>query len=154
MTDFDVYLAGETLEGTDIGSTYVYITTPLGQVRMTEEEAENLGRCLLGAARTYRDGEDHENQLAAAHAGIESTVTSETTSITRVIAIKGAPKFAGHTVTSLEVTYQDGEAVDVSYGVEFNPKLTGKLPRVQPAWFATIINRHRPTTEQQLKEQP
>lgn len=152
MTDFDVYLAGETLEGTDIGSTYVYITTPLGQVRMTEEEAENLGQCLLGAARTYRDGEEHESRRAT-QAGIESTVTSESTSITKVIAIKGAPKLAGHTVANLEVTYENGEATEISYGVEWDPRLTAKLPRVQPAWFADIINRHRPQPAYQLKEQ-
>lgn len=60
---FGVYCAGETIDGTDISITYVYISTPLGQVRMTAEEAEILGRCLIAAA-DYDRRSDNEDQAA------------------------------------------------------------------------------------------
>lgn len=61
---FAVYCAGEQIEspdGTPIGMTYIYATTPLGQVRMTAEEADELGRKLIAAAEYDRslDDEDH-----------------------------------------------------------------------------------------------
>lgn len=59
---FDVYCAGETLDGTDIGITYIYITTPLGRIRMTEDEAEELGQKLTAAAQLYRDEPQEEQQ--------------------------------------------------------------------------------------------
>lgn len=51
---FGIYCAGETLEGTDLAITYIYVTTPLGKVRMTADEAESLGHGLLAAARYDR----------------------------------------------------------------------------------------------------
>jgi hypothetical protein len=50
--DLSVYIAGETVPGTDIGLSYIYIKTPLGPVRMTGDEAETLSRLLEGAALT------------------------------------------------------------------------------------------------------
>lgn len=58
---FAVYCAGETIDGTDIGMSYIYVCTPLGRVRMTSDEAEILGRQLLAAAdydRELNAGED------------------------------------------------------------------------------------------------
>lgn len=50
---FAVYCAGEEIDG--IGLTYIYISTPLGPVRMTAEEAESLGRALIAAAEYDKD---------------------------------------------------------------------------------------------------
>lgn len=47
---FAVYIAGEQIDGTDIGMTYIQVTTPLGRLRMTAEEADDLGRKLIAAA--------------------------------------------------------------------------------------------------------
>lgn len=58
---FAVYIAGEQIPGTEIGLTYVYVTTPLGQVRMTPDEAEALGRKLIAAAEFDRESEAAEN---------------------------------------------------------------------------------------------
>jgi hypothetical protein len=55
---FAVYIAGEQIEGTEIGVTYVYITTPLGRVRMTGEEAGELGQKLTAAAECDRNLDD------------------------------------------------------------------------------------------------
>ena len=55
MSDMDVYVAGEQVPGTDIGMGYIYVTTALGRVRMTAEEAESLGQKLIHAARTSRE---------------------------------------------------------------------------------------------------
>lgn len=60
VEDFAVYIAGEQIRGTDIGLTYVYVTTPLGQVRMTPDEAEQLGRKLIAAAEYDREAEAAE----------------------------------------------------------------------------------------------
>lgn len=50
---FSVYLAGEQInESLSLG--YIYITTPLGPVRMTPEEADSLGSALQHAADTDR----------------------------------------------------------------------------------------------------
>jgi hypothetical protein len=57
---FSVYCAGEQIPGTDIGIGYIYVTTPLGQVRMTDEEADNLGGKLIAAARYNRESEAAE----------------------------------------------------------------------------------------------
>jgi predicted class III extradiol MEMO1 family dioxygenase len=59
--DLGVYCAGEQIDGTEIGVTYIYVSTPLGRVRMTADEAENVGRCLLAAAEYDRslDNEEH-----------------------------------------------------------------------------------------------
>lgn len=51
---FGVYCAGETIEGTDLAITYIYVSTPLGKVRMTSDEAENVGRALIAAAKYDR----------------------------------------------------------------------------------------------------
>lgn len=51
---FAVYCAGEMIDGTDIGITYIYAVTPLGRVRMTADEAETLGRSLIAAAECDR----------------------------------------------------------------------------------------------------
>ncbi|MFG2676978.1 RusA family crossover junction endodeoxyribonuclease [Streptomyces sp. NPDC048445] len=50
---FNVYLAGEQINES-LGLGYVYITTPLGNVRMTAEEADRLGSALQCAAATDR----------------------------------------------------------------------------------------------------
>lgn len=57
---FAVYCAGETLEGTDIGITYIYAVTPLGRVRLTADEAETLGRSLIAAAEYDRKLDDED----------------------------------------------------------------------------------------------
>lgn len=59
MSDFDVYCAGEEVTP-GLGITYVYTSTPLGKLRMTEDEAEDLGRKLLAAAEYNRSLEDEE----------------------------------------------------------------------------------------------
>lgn len=59
---FGVYCAGETIDGTEISVTYIHISTPLGQVRMTADEAENLGRCLLAAAEYDRNLNDEDDE--------------------------------------------------------------------------------------------
>lgn len=56
-----VFTAGEVLPGTDITLTYLYIATPHGPVRMTAEEAEVLGACLIHAAG-YAHDIDMEDQ--------------------------------------------------------------------------------------------
>jgi len=58
---FAVYCAGETIDGTEIGITYIYATTPLGRVRMTADEAEELGCKLIAAARYDRELNDEEH---------------------------------------------------------------------------------------------
>ncbi|MFB7312917.1 RusA family crossover junction endodeoxyribonuclease [Streptomyces sp. NPDC056192] len=50
---FNVYLAGEQINES-LGLGYIYITTPLGDVRMTAEEADRLGSALQYAADTDR----------------------------------------------------------------------------------------------------
>lgn len=55
---FAVYCAGEEIDG--IGMTYIYATTPLGQIRMTADEAEDLGRKLIAAAEYDRALDDGE----------------------------------------------------------------------------------------------
>ncbi len=57
---FAVYCAGEQIEGTDIGITYIYITTPLGRVRMTADEADELGHKLIAAAECDRSLGDED----------------------------------------------------------------------------------------------
>ncbi|MGN6128504.1 MAG: hypothetical protein ACTHON_18250 [Humibacter sp.] len=52
---FGVYYAGEQVPGTEIGLGYIRVTTPLGDLRMTEDEAEDLGQKLICAARLYAD---------------------------------------------------------------------------------------------------
>lgn len=61
---FGIYCAGETIEGTDLGITYIYVTTPLGKIRMTADEAETLGRGLIAAAKYDRslDNEQESEQ--------------------------------------------------------------------------------------------
>jgi hypothetical protein len=51
---FSVYCAGEQVPGTEIGVGYIRVTTPLGDVRMTEDEAEELGQKLIYAAEYGR----------------------------------------------------------------------------------------------------
>ncbi|MGW7350896.1 hypothetical protein [Streptomyces sp. NPDC054784] len=46
--ELPVYIAGEELDG--IGLTYVEVHTALGRVRLTAEEAEQLGARLIAAA--------------------------------------------------------------------------------------------------------
>jgi hypothetical protein len=53
-----VYIAGEQIPGTDIGLSYIYVTTPFGQLRLTGEEAETLGRLLEHAALTLGEIEE------------------------------------------------------------------------------------------------
>lgn len=54
---FDVWIAGEeVIPG--LGISYIYVTTPLGHVRMTAEEAKELGQKLLCTADCYRDMEE------------------------------------------------------------------------------------------------
>lgn len=55
---FAVYIAGEQIDGTNLGMTYMYVTTPLGQIRMTAEEADELGRKLIAAAEYDRESEE------------------------------------------------------------------------------------------------
>lgn len=57
---FAVFYSGEQIEGTDIGMTYIQVKTPLGKLRMTAEEADNLGQALRAAARLARDAEEAE----------------------------------------------------------------------------------------------
>lgn len=57
---FTVYCAGEQVPGTEIGLSYIYVTTPLGKVRMTAGEAEDLGRKLICAAEFDRESEAYE----------------------------------------------------------------------------------------------
>ena len=57
---FGVYCTGETLDGTDISMLFISVTTPLGQVRMTTEEAEHLGRSLIAAADYNRQLEEED----------------------------------------------------------------------------------------------
>ncbi|MCX4778118.1 hypothetical protein [Streptomyces sp. NBC_01264] len=61
---FGVYCAGEQIDGTDIGFTYVYISTPLGKVRMTSEEARQVGQSLIAAA-DYNHALDDEDVAPA-----------------------------------------------------------------------------------------
>lgn len=64
VEDFAVYCAGEQIDGVDgtpIGMTYIYVTTPLGRVRMTREEADELGRKLLAAAEYDRALDDEDD---------------------------------------------------------------------------------------------
>lgn len=58
---FDVYCAGETLEGTSISMLHIEVTTPLGKIRLTEEEAELLGQLLQAAAKFNREQEASED---------------------------------------------------------------------------------------------
>lgn len=59
MSDsLDVYIAGEQVPGTEIGLSYIYVTTSLGKVRMTGEEAAELGQKLAHAAVTMQEIED------------------------------------------------------------------------------------------------
>lgn len=58
--DLSVYIAGETVPGTDVGLSYIYIKTPLGPVRMTGEEAKTLGRGLIHAAGTLTEIEEND----------------------------------------------------------------------------------------------
>lgn len=51
---FGIYCAGETLDDTDISITYIYVSTPLGRIRMTADEAETAGRGLIAAAKYDR----------------------------------------------------------------------------------------------------
>jgi hypothetical protein len=51
---FAVYIAGEQVDGTDLGMTYIYAITPLGPVRMTSGEADELGQKLSAAAAAHR----------------------------------------------------------------------------------------------------
>jgi len=53
---FGVYVAGEQIAGLD-GITYIRVTTPIGDLRMTEAEAEDLGHKLIYAAGLYAGGE-------------------------------------------------------------------------------------------------
>lgn len=62
LSDFAVFVAGERLDDTGITLTYLHVTTPHGPVRMTVEEAEPLGACLIHAAGYARDIE-LEDQL-------------------------------------------------------------------------------------------
>ncbi|QBJ94481.1 RusA family crossover junction endodeoxyribonuclease (plasmid) [Streptomyces seoulensis] len=47
---FSVYLAGEQIEGTNLGITYIRVATPIGDLRMTTEEAQQLAATLQHAA--------------------------------------------------------------------------------------------------------
>ncbi|WP_328903223.1 hypothetical protein OHR86_27880 [Streptomyces sp. NBC_00441] len=60
---FDVYIAGEQVPGTQLGMTYIYVTTPLGKVRMTAEEAAELGQKLIGAAEYDQQSEVDDDRL-------------------------------------------------------------------------------------------
>ncbi|MFJ6487044.1 hypothetical protein [Streptomyces californicus] len=60
---FTVYIAGEQIDGTELGMTYIYVTTPLGKVRMTAEEAAELGQKLIGAAEYDRQAEADDDRL-------------------------------------------------------------------------------------------
>lgn len=57
---FTVYCAGEMIDGTDIGITYIYAVTPIGRVRMTADEAETFGRSLIAAAEYDRRLDDED----------------------------------------------------------------------------------------------
>ncbi|CAM5507278.1 MULTISPECIES: RusA family crossover junction endodeoxyribonuclease [Streptomyces] len=67
LTDesFAVYSAGEQITENGPGITYVYARTPIGRVRMTAEEADDLGRKLIAAAdcdrRLHLSDEDAAN---------------------------------------------------------------------------------------------
>lgn len=81
----------------------------------------------------------------AAYPEIRSTVTSETYEVTKNISLDGAPLFAGHHITGLEITYKGQEVTSVIYQAEYDPALPGGLLRVeQPPWLAEVIDRHRP----------
>ncbi|MFD3999917.1 hypothetical protein [Streptomyces rubiginosohelvolus] len=60
---FAVYIAGEQIDGTEIGMTYIYVTTPLGRVRMTADEAAELGQKLIGAAEYDQQAEVDDDRL-------------------------------------------------------------------------------------------
>ncbi|WP_069751655.1 hypothetical protein [Streptomyces sp. EN16] len=60
---FDVYIAGEQIPGTEIGMTFIYVTTPLGRVRMTADEAEALGQKLIAAAEYDQQSEVDDDRL-------------------------------------------------------------------------------------------
>lgn len=68
---FAVYCAGEQVPGTEIGIGYIYVTTPLGNIRMTAEEADDLGRKLTAAAKFDRDSERAEDGRCPACACID-----------------------------------------------------------------------------------
>lgn len=54
---FPVQVTGETLDGVigdEIPLTYIQVLTPYGYVRMTAEEAEDLGRRLISASEYER----------------------------------------------------------------------------------------------------
>lgn len=59
---FAVYLAGEQLDDTEIGMTYIHVKTPIGDVRMTREEAGELGSALTHAAQLDLTGEEDEDR--------------------------------------------------------------------------------------------
>lgn len=56
---FAVYIAGEQIDGTELGMTYIHVTTPIGRIRMTAEEAATLGSALQHAAEFDRE-QNHE----------------------------------------------------------------------------------------------
>ena len=66
---FAVYVAGEQITENGPGITYIYATTPIGRVRMTAEEANDLGRMLIAAAdcdrRLHLSDEDAANPYLA-----------------------------------------------------------------------------------------
>lgn len=57
-----VYAAGETLPGTDIAMSYVYVSGLVlderGRARFSQEEAIVLGTLLRAAGELYPDGDD------------------------------------------------------------------------------------------------
>jgi hypothetical protein len=57
---FGVYCAGEQVAPDGPGMTYIYLTTPLGRVRFTADEAEKVGRELIAAAEYDRTLNDED----------------------------------------------------------------------------------------------
>ncbi|MDQ0792048.1 hypothetical protein [Streptomyces sp. B1I3] len=99
---FGVYCAGEQLGADGPSITFIYVSTPLGQVRMTASEANNVGRALVAAAEYDRSINDETSTVPA---GKRYRITDE--HLRDVVAVYGGAREKGEPPTRAVAAHFD-----------------------------------------------
>lgn len=138
---FAVYCAGEQLAENGPGITYVYARTPIGRVRMTADEADDLGHKLIDAAEY--DRRLHLSDEDAANPYLDPYPWAPEPALTIVVhgrpAPQGSKKYAGHRRNSASGRVS---AVLVEQSKRVKPWRALVLTAAQTAMVAEHIKRY------------